>query len=87
MVGINNLCAGLEAGIKGGIHFIRQLQQEHLGDDEPWGMLLIDAKNAFNEGSRKMMAWVARHEWPLGCRMLLSFYRHHSSLVIRGECP
>ena len=50
-------------------------------------MLLIDAKNAFNEGSRKMMAWVARHEWPSGCRMLLNFYRHHSSLVIRGECP
>ena len=43
-VGTDNLCAGLEADIERGIHFIRQLHQEHLGDDEPWGMLLIDAK-------------------------------------------
>ena len=57
--GTDQLCAGLEAGIEGGIHFIRQLQDEHLEDPDPWGMLLIDAKNAFNEGNRKMMAWVA----------------------------
>ena len=50
-------------------------------------MLLIDSHNAFNEGNRKMMAWLARHEWPSGCRMLLNFYRHHSSLVICGEEP
>ena len=34
-----------------------------------------------------MKMWVARHEWPSGCRMLLNFYRHQSSLVIRGEDP
>ena len=33
--GTNQLCAGLEASIEGGIHFIRQLQDEHLEDPEP----------------------------------------------------
>ena len=46
-------------------------------------MLLIDARNAFNEGSWKMMVLVARHERPSGCRMLLNFYQHHTSLVIQ----
>ena len=50
-------------------------------------MLLIDAPNAFNEGNWQMMAWVERHEWPSGCRMLLNFYQHHSSLVIRVKNP
>ena len=32
--GTDQLCTGLEAGIEGGIHFIRQIQDEHLEDPE-----------------------------------------------------
>ena len=37
--------------------------EKKLNDDEGWGILPIDARNAFNEGNTKMMSWVARHEW------------------------
>ena len=36
------------------------------------GALLIDARNAFNEGNCKMMVCIARHEWPSGSRFFLS---------------
>ena len=35
---------------------------EHEGDKEEWGVLLIDAKNPFNEGNRKMIIWVIRNK-------------------------
>ena len=53
--GTDQLCSGLEAGIEGGIHHMRSMWDEHEGDKDEWGVLLIDAKNAFNEGNWKMM--------------------------------
>ena len=47
----DQLCSGIEAGIEGGIHHIRLLWDAHK-DDEDWSILLIDTKNAFNEGNR-----------------------------------
>ena len=58
---------------------------EHESDEEDQGVLLIDAKNAFNEGNRKMMLWVVRHKWPSGARFMFNIYRHQSVLVVRGE--
>jgi hypothetical protein len=46
--GIDQLCAGLEAGIKGGIYVIDELWRQH-EEEEEWGFLLVDAANAFNE--------------------------------------
>ena len=31
-------------------------------EDRTWGVLLIDARNTFNEGNRKMIMWIARHK-------------------------
>eukprot|EP00957_Ditylum_brightwellii_P166370 12664988-Ditylum_brightwellii.AAC.1 len=50
--GIKQLCSGLKAGIKGAIHIMNQLWLEH-GGEENWGILLIDAKNAFNQINRR----------------------------------
>ena len=83
--GTDQLCSGLEAGIEGGIHHMRSMWDEHEGDEEEWGVLLIDAKNAFNEGNRKMMLWVIRHKWPSCARFVFNIYRHQSVLVVRGE--
>jgi hypothetical protein len=52
--GMDQLCAGLEAGIEGGIHAMRLLWDMHLAEEE-WGFLLVDAKNAFNEGNWRAM--------------------------------
>ena len=83
--GIDQLCCGLEAGIEGAVHHIRGLWENHADDEEPWGVLLIDARNSFNEGNRKKMVWVARHLWLSGARFLFNMYRNHAVLVMRGD--
>ena len=35
-------------GVEGGIHAVRLLWQKH-AQEEDWGFLLIDTRNAFNE--------------------------------------
>ena len=39
--------------------------EEHQ-EEEDWGFLLIDARNAFNEENRTAMIWAIRHEFPSG---------------------
>jgi hypothetical protein len=46
--GIDQLCAGLKSGIKGGIHVMNHMWELHNMEEE-WGFLLIDASNVFNE--------------------------------------
>ena len=57
----------------------------HADDEEPWGVLLIDTRNAFNEGNRKQIVWAARHIWPSGTRFIFNMYRHHAVLVMRSD--
>jgi hypothetical protein len=80
---VDQLCAGLEAGIEAGVHAAKLLWQEH-SDEEEWGFLLVDASNAFNEGNRLLMLWTVRHEWPSGARYVFNCYRHFAILVIRN---
>jgi hypothetical protein len=49
------------------------------------GILIIDARNAFNEQNRTVMLWVVRHEWPSGARFTFNCYHHWCTLVIRGK--
>ena len=46
--GADQLCCGLKAGIEGGIHAMAQLWK-HMADEPDFGILMLDAKNAFNE--------------------------------------
>jgi hypothetical protein len=80
--GVDQLCAGLEAGIEGGMHAAKLLWQEH-SQEEEWGFLLVDARNAFNEGNRMLMLWTTRHEWAWGAQFIFNCYRHFAMLVIR----
>ena len=82
--GTYQLCSGLEAGIEGGIYHARSMWDTHVEDDQPWGILMIDVRNAFNEGNQKMMVWIARHVWPSGVYFLFNTYRHHAVLILRG---
>jgi hypothetical protein len=47
---VDQLCADLKARIEGRIHVI-QLQWELMKHQDEWGFLLIDEKDAFNEGN------------------------------------
>jgi hypothetical protein len=81
--GVDQLCAGLEGGIEGGIHAAKLLWHEHSHEEE-WGCLLVDARNAFNEGNRMLTLWTVRHEWASGARCVFNCYRHFATLTIRN---
>jgi hypothetical protein len=81
---VDQLCAGLEAGIEGGIHAV-ELLWESMKDKDKWGFLLIDAKNAFNKGNQMGMLWTIRHKWPSGARFTFNCYKHWGTLVLRGK--
>ena len=52
--------------------------------EEDWGFLLIDARNAFNEENRTAMLCDVRHEWPSGAQFTFNCYRHWAILVVRN---
>lgn len=52
---------------------------------DPFGMTCIDARNGFNELSRKAMLWTVRHRWPIGSRFAFNCYRHSAQLVLRRD--
>ena len=82
--GAANLAAGLPAGIEGAIHAAHQAWDAH-SDDDNFGFLLIDARNAFNELDRNMMLYVVRHLWPQGARFLHNSYKHWA-LIRYHDC-
>ena len=56
---------------------------------EPSGTLLVDARNGFNELSRKAMLWTVRRLWPNGALFSFNCYKHSSLLIVRekgGPC-
>lgn len=48
----------MRAGIEGAVHAINDLFDEHSNDG--WGVLLVDAANAFNSINRLALLWNAR---------------------------
>ena len=56
--GVAQLCSGLRAGMEGAIHAAPKLFDLH--SDDGWGVLLVDARNAFNSVNRVAALWNAR---------------------------
>ena len=54
MCGSDQLCAGIRMGIEGAIHAVGELYENSESD---WGLLLIDATNAFNSINQKALLW------------------------------
>ena len=54
-------------------------------EDDVKLLLLVDARNGFNELGRKAMLWTARHQWPSSARFAFNCYRHWSTLVVRRD--
>ena len=80
--GSDQLCSGIKAGIEDAIHAISKTFDDNANDG--WGVLLIDATNAFNSLSRDAAIWNARVLWPRCSRYLFKSYRGYSMLLIRG---
>ena len=67
--GIDQLAGGLEAGIEGAIHSLSDLFNSQ---ENGVGLLLMDAKNAFNSLNRSTALLNIRRTWPRACRFFCS---------------
>uniref|UniRef100_A0A1X7T952 Reverse transcriptase domain-containing protein n=1 Tax=Amphimedon queenslandica TaxID=400682 RepID=A0A1X7T952_AMPQE len=77
--GVSQLCAGLQSGIEGAIATARDM----FSDDDT-GMLVMDAKNAFNSINRLSLLWNVCVLWPRTSRYIFNTYRGWSSLILKG---
>ena len=72
--GTNQLCASLKYGIEGAIH-----AADDLFDSNDYGLLVIDAKNAFNTINRSALLWNIRILWPRASRFIFYIEDGHPS--------
>ena len=77
---ISQLCGGVRAGIEGAIHAISDLFLER--EEDGWGVLLIDASNAFNTINRQAALWNSRILWPNCSLFLFNTYRGWVPLIV-----
>ena len=81
---MDQLCSGLESGTEGATHAAKILWQQH-SQEEEWGFLLVDAKNAFNKSRRAPMYWTFQHEWPADAKCTFNSCKHWSTLIVRDH--
>ena len=78
--GTDQLCAGVKMGIEAAFHAVHDLFEDNKESD--WGILTIDASNAFNSLNR---VWNVRLLWPTATRFVFNTYQGWSALVLRGS--
>jgi len=83
--GSDQLCAGLQAGIKGAIHAMSELLAAHQDDVNGWGVLLVDAVNAFNLLNHAALLLHACVLWPHCACFLFNTYRGWLMVVLKGS--
>ena len=84
LYGADQLCSGLNSGIEGSIHAMRELYEEN--HSAGWRLLLVDARNTFNSLNRAAAAlWNSRTQWPRCSRFLFNTYRGYPSLILKGS--
>ena len=83
LCGADQLCSGLKGGIEGAIHSVNRMFDD--SSLSGCGVLMVDAKNAFNSVNRVAGLWNARYLWPRCSRFLFNTYRGYSSLWVNGH--
>ena len=76
------LCAGLRCGAEGATHAMSDLFDSH---NDSYGMLIMDAENAFNSINRSSLLWNIRILWPRASRFIFNTYGGYSLLILKGS--
>ena len=84
LCGADQLCGGVKSGIEGAIHAMNEMYSQNCTSDD-WGILLVDASNAFNSLNRAALLWNARILWPHCSRFLFNTYSGWAALVVHGS--
>uniref|UniRef100_A0A1X7VKB1 Uncharacterized protein n=1 Tax=Amphimedon queenslandica TaxID=400682 RepID=A0A1X7VKB1_AMPQE len=79
----SQLCGGMKAGIEGAIHTVYDLFEQR--GRNGWGVLMIDATNAFNNMNRQSVLWNSTILWPSCSLFLFNNYRGWIPLVVNDS--
>ena len=82
--GSDQLCGGVRSGIEGAIHAMTSLFLQH-GATSGWGVLLVDASNAFNTLNHVALLWNVRILLPHYSRFVFNTYQGWATLVVRSS--
>jgi hypothetical protein len=78
------LAVGVPGGTEAATHAMSELYNEMIGIEAgSYGMLMVDASNAFNAGNRYVALWNARILWPRCARFLFNTYRGFAFLFLQ----
>ena len=80
---ISQLCGGVRCGIEAAVHTVSDLFKEH--EEDGWGVLMIDASNAFNRINRQAALWNSRVLWPSCSLFLFNTYRGWAPLIVKDS--
>ena len=83
--GTDQLCGGMKCGIEGAVHVVADLFEDNHSLPIGWGVLLVDASNAFNSLNRTALLWNVRILWPRCFRFVFNTYRGWAPLIMRGS--
>ena len=75
------LCAGQNAGSEAAIHALRELFER----PETEVIIIVDARNAFNNLNRQVALRNIQYQCPAIATMLTNCYRSHASLFVGGQ--
>ena len=67
-------------GVEGAIHAVSDFFAEN---DNDFGVLMLDARNAFSSINRIVILWNVRILWPRASRFIFNTYRGWSQLIMK----